>query len=99
MAVRVAVEAGHTAARLFRAPVLGLVELLLRKRRHQQAQALELFGIQYPVEQLIVVHDRHELALRDVTEIRSRRQVDGRRKLRQQAVSYTHLTLPTNREV
>src|SRR5439155_26858354 len=35
--VDVAVEAGHAAARPLRAPVLGLVELLLREGRHEEA--------------------------------------------------------------
>ena len=40
VAVRVAVEAGHAAAGLVRAAIVGLVELLLRKRRHAAAAAL-----------------------------------------------------------
>ena len=38
--VRVAVEACHSPARAFRAPVFGGIELLLRERSQQQAQAL-----------------------------------------------------------
>ena len=37
------------------AAVLGRVELLLRERRHQQPQALELLGVQDAVEQLVEV--------------------------------------------
>ena len=42
VAVHVAVEADHAAARRERAAIVGLVELLLRKRRHQQPQAFDL---------------------------------------------------------
>src|SRR5260370_37288801 len=55
MAIRVAIEAGHAPARLLRAAILGLVELLLRKRRHQKTQALELLRIDDAVEQLIII--------------------------------------------
>src|SRR5204862_7560802 len=40
VAVDVAFEARHAATRALGAPVLGLVELLLRERRDQQPQAL-----------------------------------------------------------
>ena len=49
--VDVAVEAGHALARLQRAPVVGGVELLLRERRQQQPQALQLLRVQDAVEQ------------------------------------------------
>ena len=44
MAVDMAVEAGNAQAGLFRAPVIGGVELLLGKGRDQQPQAFELLG-------------------------------------------------------
>ena len=69
-----------------RAAVVGLVELLLRERRHQQAQPLELLGVQDAVEQLEEVVDRDELALRDVAEVGPRGQEDRRRELRQEVV-------------
>src|SRR6202171_2807250 len=42
LAIRVAVEARCAAARLLGAAVLGLIELLLRERRHQKAQTFYL---------------------------------------------------------
>src|SRR5258708_14035458 len=55
MTIRVAIEAVHALARLRRAAILGLVELLLRKRRHQKTQALELLRINDAVEQLVII--------------------------------------------
>src|SRR5690349_10335458 len=69
MAVRVAVEARCTAARLLRAAILGLIVLLLRKRGNQQAQTFDLFGRDDAVEQLEIIVDGDELALRDVAEV------------------------------
>src|SRR6266481_9593651 len=86
VAVRVAIETRDAAARPLGAPILGLVELLLGERRQQQADALDLLGVQYAVQNLVVVVDREQLTLRDVAEIRPRREIDGRRKLRQKRV-------------
>ena len=69
MAVRVAVEARCAAARLLRAAVLGLIVLLLRKWGDQQAQTFDLFGRDDAVEQLKIIVDGDELALRDVAEV------------------------------
>src|SRR5258705_6493967 len=71
MTVRVAIEAGHAPARLLRAVILGLVELLLRKRRHQKTQAFVLLRIDDAVEQLVIILDGDELALRNVAEVRT----------------------------
>ena len=71
MTVRVAIEAGHASARLLRAAVLGLVELLLRKRRHQKTQGFVLLRIDDAVEQLVIILDGDELALRNVAEVRT----------------------------
>src|SRR5258705_10079408 len=86
VAVRGAVEARDAAARPFRPPILGLVELLLRERREQQAKALDLLGVQDAVETLVVVVDREQLAPRDVTEVGARREGDGRGELREKGV-------------
>jgi hypothetical protein len=86
MAVRVTIEAGRAAARLFRSAVLGLVVLLLRERRHQKAQALDLLRWQNAVEQFVVIVDRNELALRDVAEIGALIEVHRRRKLGQEVI-------------
>ena len=71
MTVRVAIEAGHAPARLLRAMILGLVELLLRKRRHQKTQGFVLLRIDDAAEQLVIILDGDELALRNVAEVRT----------------------------
>src|ERR1700681_3858567 len=79
--VRVAIQAAHASARLLGAAILGLVELLLRKRRHQKTQSLKLLGIYYAVEQLIIIVDGDELTLRNIAEVRPLIEIDRRRKL------------------
>ena len=74
VSIHVAVEAGHARARLQGPPVVRGVELLLRERRHQQPQALQLLGVQEPVEKLEVVGQRDHLALRDVAQVGTRRE-------------------------
>src|SRR6478672_5037683 len=81
MTIRVAIEAGHAPARLLRAAILGLVELLLRKRRHQKTQALELLRINDAVEQPIIILDGDELPLRNVTEVQTLIEIYRRREL------------------
>ena len=46
MAVDVAIETGDAAAWLHRAAIVGLIELLLRKRRQEQPQAFQLLRIE-----------------------------------------------------
>src|SRR5882724_460959 len=84
MAVRVAVEARCTAAGFLGPAVLGLIVLLLRERCHQKAQTFNLLGRENAVEQLIIVFDRDELALRDVPEVSTLIEVHRRWKLRQE---------------
>ena len=55
MAVRMTFEARDATAWTHGTTVFRLVELLLRERRDEQPQALELFRIQNPVEQFIIV--------------------------------------------
>src|ERR1700730_16320686 len=86
MTVRVAIEAGHAPARLLRAAILGLVELLLRKRRQQKTQALELLRIHDAVEQLVIIFDGDELALRDVAEVRTLIEIYRRRELGEKVI-------------
>ena len=54
VAVDVAVETGHSHARLQRPPIIRGVELLLGEGSHQQPQSLQLLGVQNPVEQVEV---------------------------------------------
>ncbi len=67
---------------LIGAPILGLVELLLRKRRQQQTQALNLLRIQNAVEHLVEVSMVTSLPLRNVAQVRPGGQIDGGGKLR-----------------
>src|SRR5260370_1617549 len=80
-----AVEAGRTDAGQRRLAVVGGVELLLRERRHQQPQPFQLPGRENAVEQLEVVGERDQLALRDIAQIRAWDQVHGWRKCSQKA--------------
>jgi len=93
--VHVAIETGNAAARAFGTAVLGLIELLLRERRHQQAQSLELLGIQNPLEQSILVVDCHQFALGDIAQIRPRGQVNGWRKFRHEMVRQIKIEIET----
>ncbi len=63
VAVHMAVETGDTEAGLFRAPVIGGIELLLGKGRDQQPQALELLGVQDAVENCKIIVRCHHFAL------------------------------------
>src|SRR5262249_44967885 len=76
VAVHVAVETGHASTGLLGSPILGLVELLLGKRGHQKPEAFELLGIEHPVEQLVEVHDRDQLSLGHIAQVRAGRQKD-----------------------
>src|SRR6478609_6209924 len=84
--VDMAVEARNAEARTIGATIVDVVELLLREGRRQQAQAVELFGIQKALEQLVVVVRRDQLALRNIAQVRLRRQEDGRLELGQKLV-------------
>ena len=81
--VRVAVEAHDSAAGLCRATIVGQVELLLGKRRHQEPQPVELLRVQQAVEELVVIFDRDQFSVRDVAEIGPSRQINRRRELGQ----------------
>ncbi len=76
-----AIEAHDSAAGLCRATIVGQIELLLGKRRHQEPQPVELLRVQQAVEQLIVIFDRDQFSVRDVAEIGPRREVNRRREL------------------
>src|ERR1700675_2526841 len=95
VAIRMTIEASCAAARQLGATVLGLVELLLRERCHQKTQALELFRGDDAIEQLVVILDRYELALRDVAEVRALVEVDRRRELRQEMIRDVVLDVET----
>src|SRR3989441_9404626 len=85
-AVLMTVETRDSEARTLAAAVRRQVELLLGERREQQAQSLELLRVQDAVEQLVIVVGGHQPATRYVPEVGTRRQVDGRRELREEPV-------------
>src|SRR6266487_6572008 len=97
MAVNMTIEARHTdhPIRTLRFAVVSSIELLLRKLCDEQAQALDLFGIQNAIEKPVEVIDRNDLSLRYVAEIRPRRQEDGWRKLRQEMVGQIEIQVKT----
>src|SRR5688572_22138116 len=86
MEVLVAVETSHAVALLRYFSILGLVELLLRKGREQQAQPFDLHGRENSHDLCVVVSDRQQLSAADVAEISPVDEENGRRKLRRQVV-------------
>ena len=80
MSVDVTVEAGHAnhPVGTIGPPVLRRVELLLGKLRHEKAQAFDLLRVQDAVEDLVVVLQRDDPPLRDVPQVRPRREEDRR---------------------
>src|SRR4030095_474812 len=86
VAIRMTVEADHAPAGFLGASIVSLIELLLRKSSHQQSQTLKLFGIQNAVKQLKEVLDSHQLPLRNVSKIRTRREKHWRRELREEVI-------------
>ncbi len=59
------------------ATILCLGELLLTEGCDKQPDALELFGIKDPVEELIVVHNGDHFPLRYISKIKRGCQIDG----------------------
>jgi hypothetical protein len=53
--ILMAIKAGNSQTRMFRAAIRRLIELLLRKWRQQQPQAFQLFGIENAIKQRLVV--------------------------------------------
>jgi hypothetical protein len=95
VAIGVTVETRDAAARVRGSPVLGLIKLLLRERREEQAQTFELLRIQDAVEQLIIILDGDELSLRHIAEIRPRGQVNRRREFGQKVVLQVEVEVET----
>ena len=79
VAVDVTVETGDAAAGQRGTAVFGLIELLLRERRYQEAQAFELFRVQNAIEQFVVIHQGDYLALGHIAQVGPGRQVKGGR--------------------
>jgi hypothetical protein len=75
------------------AAVGGGVELLLGKRREEQAQPLELLRIQDPVEDPVEVVGGDQLPLRDVPQIGAGGQVDRGWKFGQEPVGQVEVEI------
>src|SRR5438552_14328340 len=67
------------------------IELLLRKLRDQQAQAIKLHRGDEAPEDAVKVVGAHHFTLRDIYQLRMRRQKYRRRKFRQEAVGEVEL--------
>src|SRR6185295_16648157 len=91
--VGMAVETRHAEARAIRAAVVNQVELLLRERRQQQAQTIELLGVQDALEQLEIVVGGDELPLRNVAQVRPCGEKDRRRKLGQELLGQIQIQI------
>ena len=86
VAVGVTVETRDAEALHVGLAVVGLVELLLRERREQQAHAFHLDRRQDAVQDCEVVPDREQLPARDIAQLRPGAEEHGWRKLRKQMV-------------
>ncbi len=95
--IDVAVEACNALAWAFGAPIVGQVELLLSERREQQAEPVELLGVQDALEQLEEVIGRYQLPLRHVAQVGARRQKNGRRKLRQKLLGQVEVEIEASK--
>ncbi len=93
VAIGMAIEARDAAVRFFRAAVAGHVELLLRKRREQEPQSIELLGIQDAVENFHEIVDGHAPTLADIAQIRPGGEKDGRGKFRQQMIGQIEIEI------
>ena len=91
MTIGVAVEAGDPAARADGAAVFRGIELLLRKGREQEPQALELLGIKDAVEQGEVIVERDHVALRHVAEVRAGGEKNRRGEFRQKVIGQVEI--------
>src|SRR5580692_569212 len=81
MTIGMAIETSNAHARFFRPPIRRKVELLLRKRSQKQAQSVELLGIEDAVKKFVIVLVRDQHALRHVSQVGPRGQIDWRREL------------------
>src|SRR5258708_866802 len=81
-----AVKASCADAGNRRTAILGCIELLLWEGRQQKAQPFQLPGSEYSVEHLVVIRERDQLTLRDITQLGARGQVNGWRKLGQEVI-------------
>ncbi len=93
MSVGVAIKTSHALRCLQATPVIRGIELLLRERGDQQTQTLDLLGIENIFEQFIEVGQRHQFALRNITQIQPSRQIDGSRKFGQKMVRHVEVEI------
>src|SRR4051794_8941736 len=81
-----AIKASRADAGKLRAAILGRIELLLWKGRQQEAQPFQLPRRKNAIEELVVIRQRDQLALRDIAQIGARCQEHGRRELGQEMI-------------
>ncbi len=83
MAVDVAIEARHPlhAGGLLGLAVMGGVELLLRKLRHQEPHPFQILGVEDALEYFLEILEGHHFSLRHVSQVRPGGQEHGRREL------------------
>src|SRR3954447_24972579 len=68
--IGVAVEAGHAKTLIGTLTVLGLIELLLREGREQEAKPLNLDRSEDPHRQLVIVLDCQQLPAGNIAQFR-----------------------------
>src|SRR5436190_5016556 len=71
VAVSMAIKAADSARGTLGAAIVGLIELLLHKRRNQEPHPFEILRIKDVVKDLEEIVDRDELAFRDITQVGS----------------------------
>src|SRR5262249_14769091 len=86
VAVDMAIQARYSEAWCGRLAVVSGIELLLRKWRYQQPQAVQLHRRQNIFEESVIVVDRDDFSPRDVAQLRPIRQEDRRWKFRKKCV-------------
>src|SRR4051794_38991022 len=84
--IGVAVEASHAEALVSALAVLGLIELLLRERREQKPEPLDLDRSENADHQLVIVLDRQQLPSRHIAQFRMGGEKQGRREFRGEAI-------------
>src|SRR5579875_3252635 len=95
MAVDVTIKASHALHTdgVLRFAVGGGVELLLRELRHQEAKALQILRVEDAAEDLLEIVHGYHLALGNISQVRARRQIDGRREFGQEVFGQVEIAI------
>src|SRR4051794_30222387 len=89
--VDVAIEASNTQTRLYGFAIVRWIKLLLGEGRQQHSQSVQLYRRKDIFEQPVIVVDRHDLAPRNIAQLRTVAQEDCGRKFRQERVGDVEL--------